>query len=215
MATKKKSTKKKSSAKKAASKKKASTKKAASKKKASTKKAASKKAASKKKAPSKKKASAKSSSKGSAKKASAASGAKPKKSHPQEVDSPKQDDDSELTRKQLELLHAKLLHERRRVREGMDIRLSDAINDMEPLADDVDIAQRHSEQAALMRFADKERKLLLEIEHALEKMDNGEYGVCEGTGEPISFKRLEVRPWTRYSVEYKEQLERERRQHRR
>lgn len=209
MATKKKSTKKKATKKKAP-------KKAAAKKKA-TKKKATAKAASKKKAPAKKTATKKKApaKKTAAKKASAASGAKPKSSPPEEVDSPKQDRDSELTRKQLELLHAKLLHERRRVREGMDIRLSDAINDMEPLADDVDIAQRHSEQAALMRFADKERKLLLEIEHALEKMDSGDYGVCEGTGEAISYKRLEVRPWTRYSVEYKEQLERERRQHRR
>ena len=82
--------------------------------------------------------------------------------------------------------------------------------------DEIDIAQRHTEQASLMRFADKERKLLGEIDHALEKMEkSGEYGVCEGTEEPISFKRLEVRPWTRYSVAHKEQLERERKQHRR
>jgi DnaK suppressor protein len=67
----------------------------------------------------------------------------------------------------------------------------------------------------LIRFAGKERKLLIEIEHALEKMNTGEYGVCEGTGDPIGYKRLELRPWTRYSVAYKEQLERERSQHRR
>lgn len=221
--SKKKATKKKSSTKKASAKK-------ATAKKASAKKSSAKKAASKKKAPAKRASAAKSSkSKSTSRKssppksssrASAASGAKPEAKNASaepaaDLDGPQLHEDSELTRKQLELLHAKLLHERRRVREGMDIRLSDAINDMEPLADDVDIAQRHSEQAALMRFADKERKLLLEIEHALEKMDNGDYGVCEGTGEPISFKRLEVRPWTRYSVEYKEQLERERRQHRR
>lgn len=225
MATKKKTTKKASSKKKSSTKK-ASTKKAASKKKASATKASAKKASATK-ASSKKKSSSKSGTKKSASaaakkngasKGSAASGAKPASesvAKPEDLDGPQLHEDSELSRKQLELLHAKLLHERRRVREGMDIRLSDAINDMEPLADDVDIAQRHSEQAALMRFADKERKLLLEIEHALEKMDNGDYGVCEGTGEPISYKRLEVRPWTRYSVEYKEQLERERRQHRR
>ena len=39
--------------------------------------------------------------------------------------------------------------------------------------------------------------------------------MCEGTDTPIGFKRLELRPWTRYSVAYKEQLERERSQHRR
>ncbi len=66
-----------------------------------------------------------------------------------------------------------------------------------------------------MRFADKERKLLVQITSALEKLEEGDYGVCEGTGEPIAIKRLELRPWTRYSVEYKEQVERERKQHHR
>ncbi|MBX3250348.1 MAG: TraR/DksA family transcriptional regulator [Myxococcales bacterium] len=72
-----------------------------------------------------------------------------------------------------------------------------------------------TEQAYLMRFADKERKLLGEIANAIEKLETGEYGLCEGTGEPIAFKRLELRPWTRYSVEYKEQMEREKKQHQR
>ena len=83
------------------------------------------------------------------------------------------------------------------------------------LTDELDQAQRHTEQAYLIRFAGKERKLLIEIEHAIEKMTTGEYGVCEGTGEPIGYKRLELRPWTRYSVAHKEQLERDRAQHRR
>jgi DnaK suppressor protein len=61
-------------------------------------------------------------------------------------------------------------------------------------------------------MADKDRKLLIEIDVAIEKMKNGEYGLCEGTDEPIGFKRLEIRPWTRYSVAYKELLEREKAQ---
>lgn len=126
---------------------------------------------------------------------------------------PKADPDSKLTKKQLQTLHEKLLEAKARVTEGMESHLSDAITDIDPLADEIDIAQRHSEQAYLMRFADKERKLLREILHALEKMGSGEYGVCEGTGEPIAYKRLELRPWTRYSVAYKEELERERNQY--
>ncbi|RYZ80456.1 MAG: hypothetical protein EOP06_25295, partial [Proteobacteria bacterium] len=42
----------------------------------------------------------------------------------------------------------------------------------------------------------------------LEKIKSGEYGFCEGTGEPIPKRRLEVRPWCRHSVKFKEQLER-------
>ncbi len=122
--------------------------------------------------------------------------------------------DAKLTKKQVEQLYDLLVQERERVMAGMGNHLSEAIGDNVPLADEMDMAQRHSEQAYLMRFADKERKLLSEIAHALSKLEDGEYGLCEGTGEPIAFKRLELRPWTRYSVEYKEQVEREKRQHR-
>ena len=39
-------------------------------------------------------------------------------------------------------------------------------------------------------------------------MSEGTYGLCEGTGEPIGYSRLKLRPWARYSVEYQEELER-------
>ncbi len=128
---------------------------------------------------------------------------------------PRAHPDAQLTKKQIKELYDKLISERARVEEGLGVHLSDAISDVDPLSDEMDVAQRHTEQAYLMRFADKERKLLVQISTALEKLHDGEYGVCEGTGEPISFKRLELRPWTRYSVEYKEQVERERKQHHR
>lgn len=59
----------------------------------------------------------------------------------------------------------------------------------------------------MLQLAEKERKLLQELEHALAKVDAGTYGVCEGTDEPIGFGRLNARPWARYSIAYKEQLE--------
>ncbi len=123
--------------------------------------------------------------------------------------------DAKLSKKQVQQLYQKLLSERARVMQGLGEHLSDAISNVDPLSDEMDVAQRHTEQAYLMRFADKERKLLVQIQNALEKLEEGEYGVCEGTGEPIALKRLELRPWTRYSVEYKEQVERERKQHHR
>ncbi|MGB0679534.1 MAG: TraR/DksA family transcriptional regulator [Polyangiales bacterium] len=124
-------------------------------------------------------------------------------------------EDAELTQAQLGALYDRLIEERERVRRGLGQHMNAATHDGDQLVDELDIAQRNTEQAYLLRFADKERKLLLEIENALEKMQNGEYGVCEGTGDPISHKRLELRPWTRYSVAHKEQLERDRSQHRR
>jgi len=122
--------------------------------------------------------------------------------------------DSELGEKQAAYLYAALLAERERVTQGMGRHIAAAIGEGQPMAEEMDMAQRHAEQAYLMRFADKERKLLREIDHALAKFREGEYGICEGTGEPISYRRLELRPWTRYSVEFKEQIEREKRQHR-
>lgn len=121
--------------------------------------------------------------------------------------------DAKLTKKQVKGLYDALLVKRDAVMQGLGEHLSDAISNVDPLSDEMDVAQRHTEQAYLMRFADKERKLLVQIATALEKFEEGEYGVCEGTGEPINLKRLELRPWTRYSVEYKEQVERERKQH--
>jgi DnaK suppressor protein len=73
----------------------------------------------------------------------------------------------------------------------------------------MDVATRQSEQAYFLRIADKEKKLLSQIDRALAKFERGTYGICEGTGEPIGVKRLMLRPWTRYSLEYKEALERE------
>jgi len=56
---------------------------------------------------------------------------------------------------------------------------------------------------------DRDAKLLREVERALDKIEEGVYGYCEGTDEYIGYARLKLRPWTRYSVTYKEELERE------
>lgn len=79
------------------------------------------------------------------------------------------------------------------------------------LADDMDQASRDQEMGFALLLADKDQNLGSEIEAALKRLDDGSYGVCEGTDEPIGFRRLEARPWTRYSVGYQEQVEREER----
>lgn len=115
----------------------------------------------------------------------------------------------ELTEEELEHFRQRLVQERDAVRQKLNRHLNEAMVDTDRSADELDQAGRISDQAYLMRLADKEQKLLKQIEKALAKFEDGEYGLCEGTGEQISRKRLEVRPWTRYSIEYKEQLERE------
>lgn len=116
---------------------------------------------------------------------------------------------SELTEEELDYFRERLLKERKEVREKLNRHLNEAMVDNDRSADELDQAGRMSDQAYLMRLADKEQKLLKQIERALGKFEDGEYGYCEGTGEPISRKRLEIRPWTRYSIEHKEQLERD------
>lgn len=77
-----------------------------------------------------------------------------------------------------------------------------------------DISDAASDEIAStlhFRIHDKNRKLLNEVNNALRKFDTGEFGVCEGTGDYISKERLKIRPWTRYSIEYKEHLDEEKR----
>lgn len=75
--------------------------------------------------------------------------------------------------------------------------------------DEADLASEDAEISLETRLMDRDAKLLREVERALEKVQAGTYGLCEGTDEPIGYARLKLRPWTRYSVTYKEELERE------
>ena len=92
-------------------------------------------------------------------------------------------------------------------------RMQEALDTETHLPDEADQATSERDQAFELRLADKDRKLLSLIDHALGKIGRGEFGYCEGTGEPIPRKRLELRPWARYSVEYKDRLEKERKLH--
>lgn len=70
-----------------------------------------------------------------------------------------------------------------------------------------DLGTDNYEQEFALGLMDSERKLLREIEDALERIEQGIYGICEGTGKPIPKARLEAQPWARYCVEYARLLE--------
>jgi DnaK suppressor protein len=127
-----------------------------------------------------------------------------KTSKPSEVE-----EEETLTPEMLEQFKARLKEERTKVLGNLKTHVSDAIQDPDKFADESDQASQQVSQTFLLRLADKERKLLNEIDNALGKFEDDSYGYCEGTGDPISVKRLELRPWTRYSVEYKQVLEKE------
>ena len=70
-----------------------------------------------------------------------------------------------------------------------------------------DLGTDNYEQEFVLGLMDSERKLLHEIDDALQRIEDGTYGICEGTGKPIRKARLEAQPWARYRVEYARMLE--------
>lgn len=121
------------------------------------------------------------------------------------------EDRDELTPEELEEFRGLLVAERERIIYQLQKHIREAIGDAENLPDEADQAKDATDRAYLVRLADKEQKLLKEIEHALAKFEEDEYGYCEGTGDLINPARLRLRPWTRYSLEYKESKEKTKR----
>ena len=74
--------------------------------------------------------------------------------------------------------------------------------------DVADRASSETDRAIELRSRDRQRKLISKIDEALARIDDGTYGYCEETGEPISLRRLEARPIATLSVEAQERHER-------
>jgi len=70
-----------------------------------------------------------------------------------------------------------------------------------------DIATDNYETEYTLELVGSERKLMQEIDEALDRIENGTYGICEGSGKSIPKTRLEAIPWARYCVEYARLLE--------
>ena len=81
-------------------------------------------------------------------------------------------------------------------------------------ADIADRATSETERALELRARDRQRKLIAKIDAALQRIEDGSYGYCEETGEPISLKRLEARPIATLSIEAQERHERRERVYR-
>ena len=81
-------------------------------------------------------------------------------------------------------------------------------------ADLTDRASSETDWGIELRTRDRQRKLISKIDAALRRIDNGEYGFCEVTGEPISLARLEARPVATMTVEAQERHERNERVYR-
>ena len=74
--------------------------------------------------------------------------------------------------------------------------------------DDTDRASNETDRSIELRARDRQRKLISKIDKALKSIEDGEYGYCEETGDPIGLARLEARPTATLSVEAQERHER-------
>lgn len=83
-----------------------------------------------------------------------------------------------------------------------------------PYADLADRASTEAERQLELRTRDRQRKLIAKIDAALRRIEDGSYGFCEETGEPISLKRLDARPIATLSIEAQERHERRERVYR-
>ena len=82
------------------------------------------------------------------------------------------------------------------------------------IPDVTDRASEETDRAIELRTRDRQRKLVAKIDSALRRIEEGEYGYCEVSGEPISLKRLDARPIATMSLEAQERHERREKVHR-
>jgi DnaK suppressor protein len=113
----------------------------------------------------------------------------------------------EFFRNRLLELKQEILDESRDTLESMQ---ESAVN----IPDLVDRASAEADRALELRTRDRQRKLISKIDAALRRIEEGEYGYCEETGEPISLKRLIARPTATLSLEAQERHERREKVHR-
>lgn len=103
----------------------------------------------------------------------------------------------------IEKFKQQLLDKREEILNEAGRTLSDMTDQNENVPDPNDRATLESGRSFELRIRDRERKLLSKIEEALERVDEGEFGVCEDCGEEIGIKRLEARPVTTLCIECK------------
>jgi DnaK suppressor protein len=119
-----------------------------------------------------------------------------------------------MSARQLQYFRKKLLQWREDILAESRETLSNLQTETENHPDLADRATSETDRALELRTRDRQRKLIGKIEAALRRIDDGSYGYCEDTGEPIGLARLDARPIATMSVEAQERHERRERVHR-
>lgn len=124
------------------------------------------------------------------------------------------EDEPYMNPRQAEYFRLKLLRWRDDILSGSGTTLRQLQEEENRLADQSDWASAEVQRSFELRTRDRERKLLAKIEAALRRIEDGSYGYCEETNEPIGIKRLEARPIATLSIEAQERHERRERAYR-
>ncbi len=104
-----------------------------------------------------------------------------------------------------------LLHQRKRalLQQANETVSREVTNHDNQFADYADIATLESDRTFYLRLRDRERKLIKKIDQALERIEDGTFGLCERCGEEINLERLKARPVTTYCIQCKTKQEEE------
>ena len=124
------------------------------------------------------------------------------------------EDEPFMNERQVEYFRRKLLAWREELLEGSRDTIEGLQDGTRAIPDVADRASEETDRALELRTRDRQRKLVAKIDSALRRIDEGEYGYCEVTGEPISLKRLDARPIATMRLEAQERHERREREHR-
>ncbi|RIJ26050.1 RNA polymerase-binding protein DksA [Henriciella barbarensis] len=121
------------------------------------------------------------------------------------------DDEEFMNPRQQAFFRMRLEHWKTDILNGTKSTINNLQEDSSNLPDVVDRASSESDKALELRTRDRQRKLISKIDAALRRIDEGTYGYCDETGEPISLRRLEARPTATLSLEAQERHERKER----
>jgi len=119
-----------------------------------------------------------------------------------------------MNEKQRKYFRKKLLDWKSEIMDGTQDTIKGMQNGTRNIPDAADRASEETDRSLELRTRDRQRKLISKIDGALRRIDNGEYGYCDVTGEPISLKRLNARPIATMSLEAQAKHERKEKVHR-
>jgi DnaK suppressor protein len=116
-----------------------------------------------------------------------------------------------MSKKQLKYFREKLQAWKEEILQANRETINGMQENVAPIPDLVDRAASEADRALELRTRDRLRKLINKIDSAIRRIDTGDYGYCEETGEPIGVKRLEARPTATLCLEAQERHERKER----